>query len=167
MPRKHLVMQSRSKRITRIALCLGLLVSAPVATHAEQFVTFCDFHVRGYFDPIVAPGDPAGSPHLHTFTGATGIEESSTPESLLGTGTTCDIDGDWTSYWAPTVFQDDIAVLPGSSDVMRGMRVYYAYASSSPTVGMARASTRQTTRVTWRTRPPATAPAPTPSPSSP
>jgi len=53
-------------------------------------------------DPIVHPGMP-GMAHEHEFFGNTETDAHSTPASLRGTQTTCDVKADDSAYWVPTL----------------------------------------------------------------
>jgi hypothetical protein len=78
------------------------------------FNVVCGFSHRNNDDPIVHPGHP-GLSHNHTYTGNRSVDASSTPDSLRGGPTTCDLDADASGYWAPTLYvgRDPIPPLTG------------------------------------------------------
>jgi hypothetical protein len=95
-----------------------LAAPAPLARDAatifpggSYFNVVCGFSHRNNDDPIVHPGH-AGRSHNHTYTGNRSVDASSTPESLRGGATTCDIGQDASGYWAPTLFAGREPVTP-------------------------------------------------------
>ena len=57
------------------------------------FNVACGFSHRNNDDPIVFPGAP-GRSHNHTYIGNTNVHAFSTPASLRGGETTCELPGD-------------------------------------------------------------------------
>lgn len=79
--------------------------------NGAYFVVTCGFSHRSNDDPIVFPGAP-GRSHNHTFVGNRSVSASSTPESLAGGETTCDVQADASGYWMPTVYAGREPVTP-------------------------------------------------------
>ena len=99
-------------------LVLGLSVPPAQAAQTGQFVLRCAYSHSLADDPIVFPGQP-GASHLHDFFGNTGVNASSTFETMLAGETTCRVPSDTAGYWAPAAFMDGVQVQPGV------MRIYY------------------------------------------
>jgi hypothetical protein len=76
-----------------------------------QFVVKCGFSHALMDDPIVHPGDP-GASHLHDFFGNQDTDAYSTPASLAGGDTTCNVRLDSASYWAPALMDHHQPVTP-------------------------------------------------------
>lgn len=76
-----------------------------------EFVAFCPFSHRRADDPIVLPGH-AGHSHSHDFLGNVVTDADTTVEDLLAGDTTCDPIGDRSSYWVPTLYAADDAIVP-------------------------------------------------------
>jgi len=70
----------------------------------RYFNVACGFSHRNNDDPIVFPGAP-GRSHNHTYIGNTSVDASSTPASLRGGETTCDVAADASTYWTPTLYE--------------------------------------------------------------
>ena len=71
-------------------------ISAPRDTSfpgGSYFAIICSFSHRNNDDPIVHPGSP-GRSHNHTYIGNTSVHAFSTPASLRGGKTTCELPGD-------------------------------------------------------------------------
>lgn len=68
------------------------------------FRTTCNLATFSFNDPIVFPGR-AGMSHLHAFFGNTGVNASSTPESLVASGNSTCRGGtlNRTAYWVPAL----------------------------------------------------------------
>ena len=81
-----------------------------------NFVSRCGFAHRAPDDPIVFPGMPAAS-HDHSFVGNTTTDASSTLDSLLAGGTTCERPGDTAAYWMPTLSVDGRPVTPSFAQI--------------------------------------------------
>ncbi len=117
-------------RWPRLGLVLALAASVSVGSAcagttgprgtsaAGYFVSVCAFSHRGWSDPIVLPRLPFAS-HNHTFVGNVTTNAYSTLHSLRGRGTTCNIRGDTSAYWAPTLLMHGKPVLP------RDATIYY------------------------------------------
>jgi hypothetical protein len=80
-----------------------------------QFVVECGYSHSAPDDPIVHPGHH-GRAHLHDFFGSTATDARSTPESLLGTDTTCQNRKDTAAYWTPALLRDGEPVTPMRSN---------------------------------------------------
>ena len=81
-----------------------------------QFVVRCAFSHSSTDDPIVFPGDP-GASHRHDFFGNRTANAFSTPDSMLGTDTSCQQALDTAAYWSPTLFDHGVPVVPQGADV--------------------------------------------------
>ena len=81
-----------------------------------NFVSSCTFSHRAADDPIVFFGTP-GASHDHSFVGNTGTNASSTLDTLLASGTTCQRPGDTAAYWMPTLFVDGQPVTPNHAQI--------------------------------------------------
>lgn len=81
-----------------------------------QFVVRCAYSHSATDDPIVFPGDP-GASHRHDFFGNRTTDASSTPDSMLGAETSCQQALDTAAYWAPTLFDHGVPVVPQGADV--------------------------------------------------
>jgi len=76
-----------------------------------QFVVHCTYSHSGPNDPIVHYG-MAGMSHRHDFYGPDDTDQSSTPEELLESHTTCDKVADTAAYWHPTLYDRGKIVEP-------------------------------------------------------
>ena len=76
---------------------------ATIFPGGAYFNVVCGFSHRNNDDPIMYPGQ-AGRSHNHTYTGNRAVDAGSTPDSLRGGATTCDLDPDASGYWAPTLY---------------------------------------------------------------
>ena len=81
-----------------------------------NFVSSCTFSHRAADDPIVFFGKP-GASHDHSFVGNTGTNASSTLDTLLASGTTCQRPGDTAAYWMPTLYVDGQPVTPNHAQI--------------------------------------------------
>lgn len=81
-----------------------------------QFVVRCAYSHSATDDPIVFPGDP-GASHRHDFFGNRSTDAFSTPDSMLGAETSCQQALDTAAYWAPTLFDHGVPVVPQGADV--------------------------------------------------
>jgi hypothetical protein len=94
------------------ALVVGsALVPAPAAdaefTYGDGwFRATCEFSHRANNDPIVYPGDEGGS-HSHEFYGSTATDADTTTKQLKGSTTTCNPGSDKSSYWVPTLYENN------------------------------------------------------------
>lgn len=68
-----------------------------------EFVAFCPFSHRAMDDPIVFPGMP-GHSHNHDFFANVSTAATTTLESLVANGSTCDPAVDRSAYWIPTLY---------------------------------------------------------------
>ena len=87
-------------------------------TSIGQFVLRCTYSHTLADDPILFPGQP-GASHVHDFFGNTGVNASSTMESMLAGETTCRVPSDTAGYWAPQASQNGVPIEPTV------MRIYY------------------------------------------
>ncbi|MHB1139397.1 MAG: DUF1996 domain-containing protein [Microthrixaceae bacterium] len=92
-----------------------------------QFVTECGYSHSAPDDPIVHPGRP-GYSHEHDFFGNVTTDASSTTESLLDGGTTCQKRRDTAAYWAPQLLDHGVPVTP-----LRSVAYYRAAPQVDPT----------------------------------
>ena len=109
-----------------LPLAAVLLVSTAFAGSGERvsmaqlrgvnFVSSCTFSHRAADDPIVFFGKP-GASHDHSFVGNTGTNASSTLDTLLAGGTTCQRPGDTAAYWMPTLYVDGQPVTPNHAQI--------------------------------------------------
>lgn len=76
-----------------------------------QFVVNCGYSHSGPNDPIVHFG-MAGMSHQHDFYGAEGVDQSSTPDEMAASDTTCDKKVDTAAYWQPALYDGDEVVEP-------------------------------------------------------
>lgn len=81
-----------------------------------QFVVRCAFSHASFDDPIVFPNEP-GLSHRHDFFGNRSTDASSTPASMLGADTSCQQALDTAAYWSPSLYVDDVPVVPQGADV--------------------------------------------------
>ena len=89
-------------------------ISAPRDTSfpgGSYFAILCSFSHRNNDDPIVHPGAP-GRSHNHTYIGNTSVHAFSTPETLRGGETTCELPGDASTYWVPTLYVGTEPIIP-------------------------------------------------------
>jgi hypothetical protein len=91
------------------------------------FTVVCGFSHRNNDDPIRFPGQP-GRSHNHTYIGNRDVDASTTPATLRGGDTTCDIDRDASTYWVPTVFLLQEPITPLAAVV------YYTKRTTDPVV---------------------------------
>ena len=77
----------------------------------SYFAIVCSFSHRNNDDPIVHPGAP-GRSHNHTYIGNTNVNAFSTASSLRGGETTCEVPGDASTYWIPTLFVGTEPIIP-------------------------------------------------------
>ncbi len=95
----------------------------------RYFNVACGFSHRNNDDPIVFPGAP-GRSHNHTFIGNTSVDASSTPLTLRGGQTTCDLEADSSTYWTPTLYEATEPIPPLAAIL------YYTRHTSGPIVSM-------------------------------
>jgi hypothetical protein len=77
----------------------------------SYFAIICGFSHRNNDDPIVHPGQP-GRSHNHTYIGNTSVHAFSTAASLRGGETTCELPGDASTYWIPTLYVGAEPIIP-------------------------------------------------------
>ena len=109
-----------------LPLAAVLVVSTAFAGSGERvsmaqlrgvnFVSSCTFSHRAADDPIVFFGKP-GASHDHSFVGNTGTNASSTLDTLLASGTTCQRPADTAAYWMPTLYVDGQPVTPNHAQI--------------------------------------------------
>ena len=92
---------------TGVSVVMTAPTGIPPAYVAPEgiFRTECFFAKMAALDPIVYPGQSLAG-HLHAFFGNTGINGSSTPQSLATSGNSTCLGGtlNRTAYWFPAVF---------------------------------------------------------------
>ena len=98
-----------------LAVVLALLLLPVVAGVARAgdpgWLNICGFSHRLHDDPIMHHGMP-GMSHSHDFFGNVGTDARSTPRSLAGATTTCEMAADRAAYWMPTAYVHGVAILP-------------------------------------------------------
>ncbi len=150
------------------AMLLIAAVPQAAPVRVAEFVADCPSSHRAPDDPIVYPGRP-GNSHMHEFFGNTSTDAYSTAKSLRKAPTTCAPRGDKSSYWVPTLEDENgasIDVLEGTfyyvsshedrDDLRlwpRGLRVVAGY-DYGPPGGAARWSCRGSGMPSERTIPP-------------
>ncbi len=77
----------------------------------SYFAIVCSFSHRNNDDPIVYPGQP-GRSHNHTYIGNTSVHAFTTPATLSGGETTCELEGDASTYWVPTLYVGTEPIIP-------------------------------------------------------
>src|SRR5882757_4426339 len=82
----------------------------PIVRVAE-FLADCAFTHGLPDDPIVFPNLP-GASHMHSFFGATVTNANTTVEDLATSPTSCNPSVDSSSYWVPTLYNNNVAVEP-------------------------------------------------------
>jgi hypothetical protein len=108
---------SRLVGLVGVIVAIGILVTAGGSSAARNFpggpyfTVVCGFSHRNNDDPIRFPGQP-GRSHNHTYIGNRDVSASTTPATLRGGDTTCDIERDASTYWVPTVFVGQEPVTP-------------------------------------------------------
>jgi Domain of unknown function (DUF1996) len=106
----------------RIAVAALMLATSIVAVAAPatavikvaEFPAECPFTHRLPDDPIVFPNLPGGS-HMHDFMGNRSTNAHSTLNSLLANPSNCNPAIDLSSYWIPTLYNNNAAVAPSSA----------------------------------------------------
>lgn len=91
--------------------------AAPTSTSfpgGPAFLIGCVVSHRNSDDPIVYPGRP-GRSHNHTYFGNRLVNASSTPASLVGGPTSCQLDADSSAYWVPSLYIDRVPVYPAAA----------------------------------------------------
>ncbi len=77
----------------------------------SYFAIICSFSHRNNDDPIVFPGQP-GRSHNHTYVGNRSVHAFTTAATLRGGDTTCELEGDASTYWIPTLYVGTEAIVP-------------------------------------------------------
>ena len=98
------------KKLIAGLIFLGVLL-APLPASASSFKINCAYTRTLSDDPIVFPGQP-GASHSHDFFGNRTTDAFSTYNSLIGQPTSCASSADTAAYWAPTLYQNGVAVHP-------------------------------------------------------
>ncbi|GIE93206.1 DUF1996 domain-containing protein [Paractinoplanes rishiriensis] len=83
----------------------------PGAVRVAEFLADCPFSHRLPDDPIIFPGLP-GASHMHSFFGSTVTNAFSTTQDLLNANSNCNPSIDKSSYWIPTLYQNNVPVEP-------------------------------------------------------
>ncbi|MDR7273927.1 DUF1996 domain-containing protein [Catenuloplanes atrovinosus] len=83
----------------------------PNVVRVAEFLADCPYSHRLPDDPIIFPGMP-GASHMHSFFGATVTNAMTNLSDLLNSQTTCNPREDKSSYWVPTLYQDNVPVEP-------------------------------------------------------
>ncbi|GAA4604079.1 hypothetical protein BJY16_004856 [Actinoplanes octamycinicus] len=83
----------------------------PGAVRVAEFLADCPFTHRLPDDPIVFPNLP-GASHMHSFFGSEVTNASTTVTDLLNANSNCNPSIDKSSYWIPTLYQDNVPVEP-------------------------------------------------------
>ncbi|GAA2875957.1 hypothetical protein Acy02nite_75960 [Actinoplanes cyaneus] len=83
----------------------------PGAVRVAEFLADCPFTHRLPDDPIVFPNLP-GASHMHSFFGSEVTNASTTVNDLLNANSNCNPSIDKSSYWIPTLYQDNVPVEP-------------------------------------------------------
>jgi Domain of unknown function (DUF1996) len=78
------------------------------------FTDRCGYSHEAADDPILAPNDPGAAMH-HNFYGNTATSASSTATALVGGASTCTTTADASAYWTPVLYQNGVALTPGSA----------------------------------------------------
>jgi Domain of unknown function (DUF1996) len=88
-----------------------LLLAAALAPCAATFRAVCQNLVFAHADPLVSPGRRSG--HEHSIGGSLAFSPSyvSAP-AMRAAGSSCDVVGDRSLYWAPSVWQGDMRLTP-------------------------------------------------------
>ncbi|MGK5739946.1 DUF1996 domain-containing protein [Micromonospora sp. URMC 103] len=81
------------------------------AIRVAEFPADCSYSHRLPDDPIIFPGLP-GASHMHSFFGSTVTNAHTTLPDLLAAPTTCNPRVDTSSYWVPTLYNNNVPVEP-------------------------------------------------------
>ena len=120
---KRLLSAMREGSLKLVPLVLAVAAAAVLATTGisaprdtsfpggSYFAILCSFSHRNNDDPIVHPGQP-GRSHNHTYIGNTSVHAFSTPATLRGGETTCELPGDASTYWIPTLYVGTEPIIP-------------------------------------------------------
>ncbi|MFI6266934.1 DUF1996 domain-containing protein [Micromonospora sp. NPDC051006] len=119
---------SGTRRRLRLAMAIGAVLAllatyvASTTTRADadpgpnvirvaEFPADCTYSHRLPDDPIIYPGLP-GASHMHSFFGATVTNAHTTLPDLVRSPTTCNPRVDVSSYWVPTLYNNNVPVEP-------------------------------------------------------
>nr|WP_255436709.1 DUF1996 domain-containing protein [Actinoplanes solisilvae] len=83
----------------------------PGAVRVAEFLADCPFSHRLPDDPIIFPNMP-GASHMHSFFGSTVTNAYSTTQDLLNANSNCNPSIDKSSYWIPTLYNNNTPVEP-------------------------------------------------------
>jgi hypothetical protein len=89
----------------------GVASREPAFPGGSYFAIICGFSHRNNDDPIVLPAQP-GRSHNHTFMGNRSVNAFTTPSTLRGGPTTCEVDDDASTYWVPTLYVRTEPIIP-------------------------------------------------------
>ena len=100
----------------------GAATASPISTQGFPsgpgepgiFTDRCAYSHEAADDPILAPNHPGAAMH-HDFYGNTTTSASSTAGSLVGGRTTCTTSADASAYWTPVMYQNGVALTPGTA----------------------------------------------------
>lgn len=132
--RKNLTRWRRAVRIGLAVAVAATLTGGGLAANPDrasavirvaEFVAECQFSHRLPDDPIVLPALP-GASHSHDFFGNRATDAFSTYQSLLGATGNCNPAPDISSYWVPTLFRGNTAIVP------TGITFYYLGEVNNP-----------------------------------
>jgi hypothetical protein len=83
----------------------------PNVVRVAEFLADCPYSHRLPDDPIIFPGLP-GASHMHSFFGNVTTNANSTVQSLLAGRSNCNPSIDLSSYWVPTLYNNNTPVEP-------------------------------------------------------
>ncbi|HZM82766.1 MAG TPA: DUF1996 domain-containing protein [Candidatus Limnocylindrales bacterium] len=106
----------------RIAVAALMFATSTIVTASPavaiikvaEFPAECPLSHRLPDDPIVFPNLPGGS-HMHDFMGNRSTNAFSTLSSLQAATSNCNPSIDISSYWIPTLYNNNVAVAPSSA----------------------------------------------------
>jgi len=117
------------KRLTVAAAALAALVAFPAAALAGTPGAIFTCQATGQvdaIDPIVAPG-VYPSAHLHRFYGGGPVATTETTADLRTKATTCAEPGNHSAFWTPVVYEDGVALTPGTTAAGGGKHALLYY----------------------------------------
>lgn len=109
---KHIRLLRAVATALMAALSAGAVTPASATQGIPGFEVFCFYSHSAKDDPIVMPGMPGKSMHLHDFAGNTSTNADSTIRSLRHSRSTCQLKADTAAYWTPTLYSHGRAVHP-------------------------------------------------------
>ena len=127
-------MRSKFSSVFKSGVATGTILAAMALAPAgaaalpgdERFTSVCTPSHTAPDDPIVFPKVP-GASHMHQFFGNPATNARSTSRKLRRRpNTTCNLAGDFSGYWVPTLMIDGAAVAP------KELRVYYSAKGRDP-----------------------------------